>query len=383
MKVNNFEWRGKKVLVTGASGFKGSWLCAALHELGARVYGTVRDQIHPDSAYNTIDLDSRITKVTGDITNSQKVSDMINSIEPDVIFHLAAKALVPVALRDPRRAFDVNIMGTLNIVEACRRTSVASRILITSTDHVFGSVKPNRLPKRGFPENSRVSYSGPYDTSKSAMELLVRSYHSTYWSELPAIGITRCANVFGFGDVNQRRVIPLFLSSSVTSGHIPLKYRNNGRQFIHITDAIAGYIRAASILNEGSSKEKLGSSSPNEIPNDISGRSPFTPTFHFAIESYENTSEPYIRMNALADIVARLFNAEVRETSDAIDFAPKENPIQAINCKETRSSINWEIRKPLQDALTEAGAWYLPTATIDDHKQAIQRDIEFILNGLN
>ena len=88
-------------------------------------------------------------------------------------------------------------------------------------------------------------------------------------------------------------------------------------------------------------------------------------------------------MNALADIVARLFNAEVRETSDAIDFAPKENPIQAINCKETRSSINWEIRKPLQDALTEAGAWYLPTATIDDHKQAIQRDIEFILNGLN
>ena len=379
MIVNEFEWRNKKVLVTGASGFKGSWLCAALRELDARVYGTITDQINPDSAYNTIDIDSKITKVSCDITNRQQVYDMINSIEPDVIFHLAAKALVPVALRDPRRAFDVNIMGTLNIIEACRRTSVCSRILICSTDHVFGHVDEDELPKFGFPEDGRVSYSGPYDTSKAAMELLVRSYHSTYWSEVPAIGITRCANVFGFGDINQRRIIPEFISSAVIHGNIQLKYTKNGRQFIHMTDAIAGYIRAASTLNEGSSKEKLKKGNPDEFLN----RSPFTPTFHFAIENYENTDKPFIRVEALANMVADLFNAKVDTSSMIGDYAPKENPIQAINCEKTRSAINWNIRKPLKEALTETGAWYMPNANISTHKQAIQRDIEFLLEGLN
>ena len=129
----------------------------------------------------------------------------------------------------------------------------------------------------------------PDDTSKSAMELMVRCYHSTYWAELPAIGITRCANVFGFGDTNQRRVVPLFVRSAVCDGTIPLKFSMSGRQFIHITDAVVGYIKAASSLDEGGVVEKRGKEEPE-------GRSPFTPTYHFAIENYDGTSDPYIRM---------------------------------------------------------------------------------------
>jgi len=369
MKVNEFDWKNAKVLVTGASGFKGSWLCASLIALDSRVYGTVRDQVHPDSLYKILDLDSRISKINIDITERQQVNDMINSIEPDVIFHLAAKALVPVSLRDPRRTFNVNITGTLNIIEACRKLKVCNRLLICSTDHVFGIVKS--MPAEGLPETERVSYGGPYDTSKAAMELLVRSYHSTYWSEVPAIGITRCANVFGYGDVNQRRVIPLFVNSAVNNIAIPLKYRQNGRQFIHITDAIAGYIRAISSLDEGDFSKKQG----RPIPD----RTPFTPTFHFAIETYGH-SEPYIRMEELARTVSRLFNVSI-DDKNAVDLAPRENPILALNCRSTREALGWTPKKSLEEGLKDLSEWF-KCNTEEARKRIIWKDVDHIIDSL-
>ena len=178
MNKQNFNWKNKRVLITGASGFKGSWLSAALLKLGAHVYGTIRERWDPNSAYNLFELDKKLVKSNIDITNRQQVYDLINSINPDIIFHFAAMAIVPVSLRDPRRTFDVNLMGTINIIEACRRLGIGERILVCSTDHVFGSTKD--IPPNGFPENSRVSYGGPYDTSKAAMELVVRSYDSSF-----------------------------------------------------------------------------------------------------------------------------------------------------------------------------------------------------------
>ena len=206
------------------------------------------------------------------------------------------------------------------------------------------------------------------------MELLVRSYHATYWSEVPAIGITRCANVFGYGDVNQRRIIPLFVSKAVNGDPIPLKYRKNGRQFIHITDAIAGYIRAASTLDEPVNKNEVGGEKPN--------RSPFTPTFHFAIESYEGTEEPYIRMQALSSFVCKLFSVDV-DDSVAVDYAKNENKVQALNCSKTRSDINWSIRKPFNDAIIDLSKWYRQGEDINSHQAEINKDVEYILDGLD
>src|SRR5204862_125945 len=137
---------------TGASGFKGSWLCAALLRLGARVYGTVRNQRNPFSAFEVFGIDDQVVRVSTDVSDRQQVYDLLNSVEPDVIFHLAAKALVPVSLRDPRRTFEVNFMGTLNIIEACRKLKACTRLLVCSTDHVFGNVEPDELPDGGFDE---------------------------------------------------------------------------------------------------------------------------------------------------------------------------------------------------------------------------------------
>lgn len=374
MKVLDYEWQNRKVLVTGASGFKGSWLCAALLRLGARVFGTVRNQRNSLSAFEVFGIDEQVVKVSADISDRQQVYDLVNSVEPEVIFHLAAKALVPVSLRDPRRTFEVNFMGTLNIIQACRTLKVCKRLLICSTDHVFGNVDPQQLPEKGFDERSRVSYSGPYDTSKAAMELMVRCYHYSYWPELPEIGITRCANVFGFGDTNQRRVVPLFVQRAVTNKTIPLKYRKSGRQFIHVTDAVAGYARAASTLNGGGFFDKVGKQRPED-------RSPCTPSFHFANETYEGSTEPYIRMQALAEQVAALFSARVDDTG-CVDYPPNENKIQALDCQVTRQALGWQVRKAFKAALKELGEWYSNEDDRTRLKQLMQRDLDALLSSL-
>jgi CDP-glucose 4,6-dehydratase len=367
MNVLGYDWNGTKVLVTGASGFKGAWLCAALVELGARVFGTVRNHVNPLAAYAILELDHHITTAGVDIDNRQSVYDLINTIEPDVIFHLAAKALVPVSLRDPRRTYEVNVMGTSNVIEACRRLRICNRLLICSTDHVFGSKRPPQPISKwtGYNEASRVSYGGPYDTSKAMMELMIRSYHREYWNELPAIGITRCANVFGYGDTNQRRLIPMFVSSAVQNNYLHLKYRKSGRQFIHVTDAVSGYIRAASVISEGGAQDK----------------SPFTPTFHFAIENYGG-KEPFARMAAVAKQIAAQFDARV-DASGAIDYPKHENPVQALNCEATRRALKWQVRKSFESGTAELGDWYRNIRDKLKLRELIRRDVEQLCGSLN
>lgn len=377
MQILDYDWSNKVVLVTGASGFKGSWLSEVLLRLGAIVYGTVRNRKNPVSAYHILNLDNRIVKVDADISDRQQVYDMINSINPDVIFHLAAKAIVPVAKRDPRRTFDVNIMGTINIMEACRKLRLVEKLIVCSTDHVFGNVEEDEFPLNGFLEIDRVSYGGPYDTSKAAMELAVRSYHRTYWNELPSITITRCANVFGYGDVAQRRVIPFFVDSAINKGKIELKFRFNGRQFIHVSDTVAGYIRAASKHIEGGAKEKKEQSIPIN-------RTPFTPTYHFAIERYSETNFPFIRMNNLAALAAKIFgNASVVEADDCLDYAPEENRIQALNCLQTRDNLNWAPLKSFEKAIEELGEWYKKENQSKELlKSLIDKKIAELVDGL-
>jgi CDP-glucose 4,6-dehydratase len=362
--VLGYPWARKKVLVTGGSGFKGSWLCKALLDLGCQVYATIpiHNVKHPYSAYQLFNLSQNVVEVSLDISNSQLVFDVINTVSPDVIFHLAALAQVPLAQHNPGRAFLVNTMGTINILEACRQLEIGDRILVISTDHVFGD---NPVPPDGFLETSPVSYAGPYDTSKSAMELAVRCYHKTYYNQLPKIGITRASNVFGYGDTAPRRVIPQFINSAVKAPHeIVVQYLRNGRQFIYITDIIAGYIRAASFLKEDDPQSTKS----------LELSTPLTPTFHFALSdygSYSENGEPFIRIDQLAQMIqsvvsdvnsdwckqAGVCNVRINR-DDSIDFAPNENPSQALNCDNTSYYLDWKPKTTLEDGLKKMAQWF-------------------------
>jgi nucleoside-diphosphate-sugar epimerase len=202
------------------------------------------------------------------------------------------------------------------------------------------------------------------------MELMARSYHYTYWDELPAIGITRCANVFGYGDTNERRVIPLFVNNAACGRPIHLKYRRSGRQFIHVTDAVSGYILAASSL-DGHGLRQVDCDRPDT-------RSPFTPTFHFSIEDYPDTNEPFIRMDHLAKEVASIFPVAI-DDSGCIDFPKNENKVQALNCVRTRSVLNWGVAKTLKQGVADLGEWYKAATDAAETLRMLETDLDTIL----
>jgi CDP-glucose 4,6-dehydratase len=369
------DWKGVKVLVTGASGFKGSWLCQVLLSLGAEVYGTVRNRYHPLSAYGVLGLDKKITKVAADLAHCEEMFDVINSVGPEVIFHLGARSQVPVALRDPKRTYEINVMGTINILEACRRFGVVKKLLVVSTDHVFGSVEGDQLPKGGFAETSPTSYAGPYGTSKSIMESCVRSYGRTYGEDMPAMGLTRSANVYGYGDVAYRRVIPVFIKSALEKGEVPLTVRRNGRQFIHVTDVIEGYIRAASSLVKNGATDDTA-----------------TPTYHFAAQAYESYAEPgenFIRIGSLANLVSHIFDVPVVEKEGCRDYAVHENAVQALSCDMTHQHLGWKPRRAMREGVDAVADWYRGEQTITDpdelhehHARLVMSDIAKIVTGL-
>jgi CDP-glucose 4,6-dehydratase len=340
-EISRGFWDGRTVLVTGASGFKGSWLCEILTCVGARVTGTVRSRSHRLSFYTVRQLGDRTDAAYVDITNARDVMDLVNTTNPSVIFHLAAKALVPVCKREPLLAYSTNLMGTLNILEACRRLQIVDKLIICSTDHVFGN-PPEITEETKFNEDSPLRHSGPYDTSKAAMEMAVRSYIETYRGDLPALGITRCANVFGPGDVNQRRIIPDFIREAQTKNRIRPWYLKNRRQYIYILDAILGYIKAAERISKNESVS----------------------AFHFAIEEYKinGVTKSSVSSVELAEVVASIARkyacpVTVDESQKKADFAPGENRFQALDCTRTKHTLGWNTQFGLDDGLELTYQW--------------------------
>ncbi len=371
MRVLGYNWAGRKVLVTGAAGFKASWLCAALNRLGASIYGTVRRAKSPQSAFSVLRLAETIETLPLDVSDQQAVDAAFKRIAPEVVFHMAAMSTVPECISNPRRAYEINYIGALNVLEACRANKSCRRLIYCSTDHVFGS--GDDLTPEGRKETSRLHYGGPYDTSKAVAELTVRSHHQTYWADMPSVAITRCANVIGYGDTNPRRVVPDFIRCAIGDKRLVIKSPATVRQFIHVTDSTAGYIRAASAIDEESSAKKSG-----DVPKN---RDPFTPTSHFAIERYEGTRERYITIGQLADQIAEVFDAEVDRTQ-AVPLAANENKAQALNCDRTREVLNWRVRKPLREALLELGEYYAIENNSRRVEQLLDRDLTAIETAL-
>jgi len=361
----------KAVLVTGASGFIGSWICAVMLELGAKVYGTVTRNSNPFSTYNLLNIPGRIEAIGVDIRDYKPIHDAFTTIKPDIIIHLAAVGSVPRSLADPLATFYINSFGTLNILECCRELNLTGKLLIASTDLAFGNDISNFPVSHGYDgydEDKTVSFSGPYGTSKGVMELIARCYKYSFPDSMPSVSIVRCANVFGYGDVTERRVIPLFINSSIKKGSIQLKYRENGRQFLYITDAVRGYLKIITSLDKIT------------LPTDT------VSTFHLALEKYPPGPKPYISMIDLATLVANKLGSNV-DLTDSIAFAPKECKIQALNCHKTRATINWEPRKSLSEGIDSTSEWYQilnseKPGRLDLLKRLLKKAIEEITSKL-
>lgn len=246
VNMNKGFWKGKNVLITGHTGFKGSWLSIILKELGANITGYALDPLNDADNYNVTNISSCLTDIRGDIRNFPNLLKVFEASKPDIVFHLAAQPLVRFSYDEPRYTYDVNVMGTLNVLECIRKVPVAAAIMVT-TDKCY----ENKEQIWGYREDDKLGGIDPYSSSKACAEILVSSYRDSFLkNENIPVASVRAGNVIGGGDWAVDRIIPDCIRA--IEQDVPIKIRNpkSVRPFQHVLEPLFGYILLAEKLCE-------------------------------------------------------------------------------------------------------------------------------------
>ena len=314
-------WDSKRVFVTGADGFIGSWLAKTLVEKGADVFVVIRD-IKRTCGLDLLKIRNKVEVIHGDIIDLACMERIMNEKEIDSVFHLAAQALVGVANKSPISTFESNIKGTWNVLEACRLNKNVKRIVVASSDKSYGIQK--ELP---YTEDSPLLGIYPYDASKACADILARSYALTYG--LP-IAITRNANTYGGADLNFSRLVPDAICSLLKGKQFVI--RSDGtleRDYMYVKDAVNGYLTLAQNLDK----------------EEIKGQA-----FNFGTGEPISVIELYVKI------------AELMGKKDAkpkiLGEAKNEIDKQFLSIEKVKKAFNWLPKYSLEQGLKETIQWY-------------------------
>ncbi len=256
MEINNYQanfaatYKGKKILLTGHTGFKGSWLLTWLHSLGAIVKGYSLAPENNDDLYNKINGDSLCQSIIADIRDKEKIKKEIIDFEPDVVFHLAAQPLVRLSYNLPVDTFEVNVIGTANVLEALRFLRKPCVAIMITTDKVYQN-KEWHYPYR---ETDRLGGYDPYSASKAAAELIISSYQNSFFNpdnyalHQKAIATARAGNVIGGGDWAKDRIIPDIIKALQSNTTIEVRNPLSVRPWQHVLEPIGGYLLMGQLL---------------------------------------------------------------------------------------------------------------------------------------
>ncbi len=314
-------WLDRPVLVTGCTGFLGSWLTIALVEAGAAVVGLVRDEV-PFSLLRRSGFQDRIAIVRGDVTDYALIERALNEYEIDAIFHLAAQTIVTIANRAPLSTFESNIKGTWTVLEAARRSPKVRRVVIASSDKAYGAHET--LP---YTEDAPLLGCHPYDVSKACADLIGRAYAATY--DLP-VAVTRFANLYGGGDLNWNRLVPGTIRSLIR-GERPI-VRSDGtllRDYLYVQDASRGYMMLSEFLDK----------------HEVRGEA-----FNFGMDAPKS----------VLDMIRAIITVFGRPDLEPVVLANAPNEIQAqyLDSSKARRLLAWSPCYSLEEGLRETVNWY-------------------------
>jgi CDP-glucose 4,6-dehydratase len=262
----HFEcFRGKRVLVTGHTGFKGPWLCEWLLMLGADMWGYALKPPTNPALFDQISLSERINHFTGDVRDKDSLRRVMEDCDPDFIFHLAAQSLVRDSYTEPEETWAVNLTGTVNLLEALRTITHQSNrsesrvLIVVTTDKVYS----NKGFNYGYRETDPLGGSDPYSASKAAVELAVSSYRESFFApedeshHLLRIATARAGNVIGGGDWSNNRIVPDCMRALALEKTIEVRNPSAIRPWQHVLDALSGYLLLAAELSRADSVGRL------------------------------------------------------------------------------------------------------------------------------
>ena len=241
-QISNF-YKNKRVLVTGATGFKGSWLCSWLLHMGAKVYGSGYSPNQNKNLFYQLKLQKKIKLAIFDIRDQKKLENFIFKSKPSIIFHLAAQPLIIESYLKPHLTIDINVRGTLNVLEASKKFNFIKSVVLITSDKCYENV--GKLTR--YKEDDVLGGIDPYSASKSASELIIRAYRESFFKNKKNCGISsaRAGNVIGGGDWSTKRLIPDCIKSLLKNKVVFLRNPNFNRPWQHVLEPIRGYLMLA------------------------------------------------------------------------------------------------------------------------------------------
>jgi CDP-glucose 4,6-dehydratase len=242
-------FQGRKVIITGHTGFKGSWLTLWLNRFGAQITGIALAPITSDDAYHALNVINLCNDFRQDINDFNRVYEIVQDTQPEVIFHLAAQPLVLESYNDPLYTFSTNIIGTANILEACRKTKSVKAIVIVTSDKCY----ENNEHIKAYSENDRLGGLDPYSSSKACAELIVHSYRESFFKSNRGLSLAsvRAGNVIGGGDWAKNRMVPDSIISLKRNHPIEVRNPSAVRPWQYVLEPLGGYLLlAAKMLSE-------------------------------------------------------------------------------------------------------------------------------------
>jgi CDP-glucose 4,6-dehydratase len=335
--TNNLEflskfWNGKKVFLTGHTGFKGSWFSIFLNLLGAKVAGySLKPNSNPN-LYHLAKLDKEIHKTTfGDIRDYRKLKNSIKKFSPDFVVHMAAQPLVRESYVNPKYTYEVNTMGTVNILNILNEIKFIKSALIITTDKVY----LNSNKKNYYEESDILGGFDPYSNSKSCAELVVNSYNQSFFEKKNIFAVTaRAGNVIGGGDFSKDRILPDYIRSLLKKKKLILRSPNSIRPWQHVIDPLYGYLL---LLMKLYKKEVITSSS-----------------FNFGPKKSNNKS-----VNDVINLINKDFNNSVRvikKVNSSKNY--HESKILMLNSDKSKKILNWQTKYNLEQSVKLTSFWF-------------------------
>jgi CDP-glucose 4,6-dehydratase len=241
-------YKNKKILLTGHTGFKGSWLAIWLNELGSKTIGYSLKEYDNTYVFDNSGIKERIIDVRGDITDIKKLKETVNKYKPEIIFHLAAQPLVRRSYDEPLLTFKTNIMGTINVLECINQFDFVKSAIIITTDKCY----KNKESIEGYAEDDELGGDEPYSASKACAEIIVESYHKSFFkNKSKLVSTVRAGNVLGGGDFGKDRIMPDVVKHLKSNKNIKIRNPNALRPWQHVIEPLYGYLLLGKRLLEG------------------------------------------------------------------------------------------------------------------------------------
>ena len=329
--MNLSIYKNLKVLVTGSTGFKGSWLCYWLHKIGANVVGI---SLRPEKdmiLFKSLNLKNKLTQYYENINNYEKLNLIIMKEKPKIIFHLAAQSIISESIANPLETIKTNILGSANILSSFYANSTKALVYCTS-DKCY----ENNEWIWGYRENDILGGNDPYSSSKACAEIIFKSFNKTYLTKKTAyksFGSVRSGNVIGGGDFKTDRIIPDIIKSIIFNKQLIIKNPKSIRPWQHILDSLSGYLLLGTFLLSRKNKFKY-------------------PNWNFGPNTKESYSVKY-----LLNKVEKYWNCKLN-----VKFANKnkiqESKFLLLNSEKAKLELGWEPKLDIDKALDLTNEWY-------------------------